>query len=141
MSPKNVAISRKKIDIEAPLVAAEILDNCLYTGLFGSIDSMRMSEAAETIIEKCETTDAKFLVIDLANVEAIDSAVAQNIVTLANSLLLMGVESVVCGVRSDLARVLAQTKVTFGNLTICKNLKTAIVMVLDRQGKEITQRT
>ena len=140
MSPKNVAISCKKIDIEAPLVAAEILDRCLYTGLFGSIDSMRMSEATETIIDKCETTDAHFIIIDMANVDAIDSAVAQNIVTLANSLGLMGVTSLVCGVRGDLAQVLAQTKVTFGNLQICKNLKTSIQMVLERQNLEIVKK-
>ena len=140
MSPKNVAISRKTIDIEAPLVVAEILDHCLFTGLFGSIDSMRMAEATETIIQKCETTDTQTIIIDMANVDAIDSAVSQNIVTLANSLQLMGVSSVVCGVRGELARVLAQTKVTFGNLTVCKNLKTAILLVLERQGMEIAKK-
>ncbi len=140
MSPKNVAISRKTIDIEAPLVVAEILDHCLFTGLFGSIDSMRMAEATETIIQKCETTDTQIIIIDMANVDAIDSAVSQNIVTLANSLQLMGVSSVVCGVRGELARVLAQTKVTFGNLTVCKNLKTAILLVLERQGMEIAKK-
>ena len=140
MSPKNVAISRKTIDIEAPLVVAEILDHCLFTGLFGSIDSMRMTEATETIIQKCETTDTQTIIIDMANVDAIDSAVSQNIVTLANSLQLMGVSSVVCGVRGELARVLAQTKVTFGNLTVCKNLKSAILLVLERQGMEIAKK-
>ena len=140
MSPKNVAISRKTIDIEAPLVVAEILDHCLFTGLFGSIDSMRMAEATETIIQKCETTDTQVIIIDMANVDAIDSAVSQNIVTLANSLQLMGVSSVVCGVRGELARVLAQTKVTFGNLTVCKNLKSAILLVLERQGMEIAKK-
>jgi anti-anti-sigma regulatory factor len=140
MTNENVAISRKKLDIEAPLVASEILDKCMYTGLFGSIDSMRMAEASEVILRRCESEKSEYMIIDLASVDAIDSAVAQNIVTLSQSLSLMGVSSIICGIRGDLARVLALTKVSFGNVRIFSNLKTSIVYVLDMQGKEITQK-
>ena len=140
MTKKSVAISRNKIDIEAPLVASEILDKCMYTALFGSIDSMRMSESSELILRKCEDEKSEYMIIDLANVDAIDSAVAQNIVTLAHSLTLMGVASVVCGIRGDLARLLALSKVSFGGLDIFSNLKTSIQHVLELQGKEISKK-
>jgi anti-anti-sigma regulatory factor len=139
MTDENVAISRKKLDIEAPLVASEILEKCMYTGLFGSIDSMRMAVASEVILRRCEDEQSEYMVIDLANVDAIDSAVAQNIVSLSQSLKLMGVSSVICGVRGDLARVLALTKVSFGDVRIFSNLKTSITHILEMQGKEITQ--
>jgi anti-anti-sigma regulatory factor len=139
MTDENVAISRKKLDIEAPLVASEILEKCMYTGLFGSIDSMRMAVASDVILRRCEDEQSEYMVIDLANVDAIDSAVAQNIVSLSQSLKLMGVSSVICGVRGDLARVLALTKVSFGDVRIFSNLKTSITHILEMQGKEITQ--
>jgi anti-anti-sigma regulatory factor len=139
MTDENVAISRKKLDIEAPLVASEILEKCMYTGLFGSIDSMRMAVASDVILRRCEDEQSEYMVIDLANVDAIDSAVAQHIVSLSQSLKLMGVSSVICGVRGDLARVLALTKVSFGDVRIFSNLKTSITHILEMQGKEITQ--
>lgn len=95
--------------------------------------------ASEVILRRCEDAQSDYMVIDLANVDAIDSAVAQNIVSLSQSLKLMGVSSVICGVRGDLARVLALTKVSFGDVRIFSNLKTSITHILEMQGKEITQ--
>ena len=39
---QQVAISRKKIGGEIPIVVNEITDKCLYTGFFGTLDSARM---------------------------------------------------------------------------------------------------
>lgn len=43
MAPENVAVSRKQIGGEVPMVVAEVTNECIYTGLFGSLDSARMS--------------------------------------------------------------------------------------------------
>lgn len=38
----KVAISRKKLGGDVPMVVREITDRCLYTGFFGTLDSARM---------------------------------------------------------------------------------------------------
>ena len=41
MSSQDVAISRKHIIGEVPMIVCEIAESCLYTGFFGSIDTTK----------------------------------------------------------------------------------------------------
>ena len=54
MDSNDVAVSRKQIGGEVPLIATEITDQCIYTGLFGSIDSARMAAITEKMISLAE---------------------------------------------------------------------------------------
>ena len=99
----SVAISRKQIGGESPIVASELFDQCIYSGFFGTIDSARMAAITNKIIQMVENGDYTVAIIDLSNVDAIDSSVASQLVQTSETLNLIGVKTIFCGIRGVIA--------------------------------------
>lgn len=122
----SVAISRKQIGGESPIVASELFDHCIYSGFFGTIDSARMAAITNKIINMVESGDYTVSIIDLSNVEAIDSSVAKQLVQAAETLSLIGVKTIFCGIRGVIAMTMVKNGVVLGNITVKKRLKEAV---------------
>jgi len=84
MAPQKVALSRKQIGGEVPMVATEITDTCIYSGLFGSLDSSRMAIIINKVTTLANARQISLVIVDLGNVEAIDSSVAGHLVKLGD---------------------------------------------------------
>ena len=134
----DVALSRKQIGGETPMIAVEITDQCVYTGLFGSIDSIRMAEITDEITAKCEEVQTGIVIIDLANVDAIDTAVASHLLRLGDVLRLIGVTPIYCGITGIVARVMTSAGVEFENIIISRDLKSALKKSFQISGYELT---
>ena len=137
MTTDDVAVSRKQIGGEVPMVVAEATDDCIYTGLFGSLDSARMAVVTEKLTALCESSRISLVVIDLGNVDAIDSAVSAELVRLADVLVMVGVEPIFCGIKG----VLARTMVTagMGKYTIQRDLKSALKYSFKQSGYTLSK--
>lgn len=122
----SVAISRKQIGGESPIVASELFDHCIYSGFFGTIDSARMAAITNKIINMVESGDYTVSIINLSNVEAIDSSVAKQLVQAAETLSLIGVKTIFCGIRGVIAMTMVKNGVVLGNITVKKRLKEAV---------------
>jgi rsbT co-antagonist protein RsbR len=139
MSTEKVAVSRKQIGGEVPMVVSEIIEQGLYTGLFGSIDSARMAQVTELITFKCEELKSKIVIIDLANVDAIDTAVSAHLISLGRVLELIGVQIIFCGINGSLARTMVTAEVQFGGLKIVRDLKEAVAHAYSLTGFQVTK--
>lgn len=122
----NIAISRKQIAGEVPMVATEIIEGCLYTGLFGSLDSSRMQAITDMLTAVCESKSSRIVIIDLVNVEVIDTAVATHLTKLAQVLKIIGVQAVFCGIKGLLARTMVTSGISLEGLKIVKDMKSAL---------------
>ncbi|MDF1698392.1 MAG: STAS domain-containing protein [Saprospiraceae bacterium] len=136
-STKEVAISRRVLGGEAPIVINEITDRCLYSGFFGTLDSVRMKKVNDAIMEVADRNDHDMMIIDLSNVEVIDSAVANNLKKLNKLLQLIGVEVVFCGFKPIVASSMISAGIELENIQVEKNLKRAIKYVYKRQGLKL----
>jgi len=141
MASEKMAISRKQISSEVPMVTSEITDNCIYTGLFGTLDSARMNLIGNKITSLCEEKEINVAIIDLANVDAIDTAVAGYLNNLVNTLKFVGVESIVCGISSNLANTMVAAGVTLDTAKITRNLKDALKISFNLTGYQLTKLT
>ena len=137
MASGQVAFSRKQISGEVAMIANELTNDCIYTGLFGALDSARMASVSERLTDLANEKQNSVAIIDLANVEAIDSAVAGYMESLAKTLTLVGVKSIFCGISGDLARTMVSAGVTMGEYPIVRDLKSAHKLALAMDGKEI----
>ncbi len=133
----KVAISRKKIGGEVHLVVNEIVDKCIYSGFFGTLDSARMKSITDKILDLVGATDIDIIIIDLANVDIIDSAVANHLARLGDTLMLVGVKVIFCGIQSTIAQIIIAGGVDMRGFKITKNIKSAIKDVLVLQGLKI----
>jgi len=140
MANEKMAISRKQIGSEVPMVANEITEDCIYAGLFGSLDSLRMGLVSDKIKKLANEKEIDMVIIDLSNVEAIDTAVAGHINRLVNTLKLVGVESILCGIKDELADTMVKAGVELESATIVRNLKAALKVSFTINGYIFTKR-
>jgi len=133
-SNEEVAISRRVLGGEAPIVINEITDRCLYSGFFGTLDSVRMKKVNDAIMAIADRNDHDMMIIDLSNVEVIDSSVAANLKKLNKLLQLIGVEVVFCGFKPVVAASMISAGVELDNIQVEKNLKRSIKYVYKKHG-------
>jgi len=126
MSPQQVALSRKQIGAEIPMVATAITQECIYSGLFGSLDSSRMAMIIDKITKLSNDKEISLAIVDLGNVEAIDSSVAGHLVKLGNILKLVGVTPIFCGISAELAKTMISAGVDLGVYRTERDLKSAL---------------
>lgn len=134
---KNIAISRRVLGGEAPIVINEITDRCLYSGFFGTLDSVRMKKVIDNILEVADRNDHDLIIVDVSNVDVIDSAVAANLKKLNKLLQLIGMEVIFCGFKPIVAASMISAGVELDNIQVEKNLKRAIKAVFKKQGLKV----
>ncbi|MBI3260784.1 STAS domain-containing protein [Candidatus Berkelbacteria bacterium] len=136
-NPKErAAFSRSKIGGEVPIVVAEIIDGCLYSGFYGTLDSARVQAIIEKILDLLVTTEASYIIVDLSNIDVIDSSVATRLVQISDSVKAIGSEVVFSGISPVIAQTLVGAGVNVKQLQISRNLKSALERVLTLMGKE-----
>lgn len=133
----EVAISRRRIIGEAPIVVNELTDRCLYTGFFGTLDSARMKKITDGILEITQRSENDLIVVDLSNVDVIDSAIANHILRLNKTLQLVGLEVFFCGIKPVVAQSIVSAGVELENIHVYKNLKRALDAVYKKQGLKL----
>jgi rsbT co-antagonist protein RsbR len=133
----KVVVSRSKIGGELPIVVSELLEGCLYSGFFGTLDSARVKSVTDTILHHADTRDVVYMIIDLSNVEIIDSAVAVHLINIAEALRLIGTEVIFCGMKPFIAQSITKAGIPIAGSTFSKNLKTALKIVLERMNLQI----
>ncbi len=135
----KVAISRKKIGGEIPIVVNKITDKCLYSGFFGILDSSRMKSITDRILEMLYATGIEIIIIDLSNVDIIDSAVASHLVRLGETCSLVGVETIFCGIMPPVAQIMITAGVEMRGFKIARDLKSAVKLVYEIQGLKLVE--
>lgn len=133
----EVAIAREKIGGEVPMVITNLTDRCLYTGFFGTMDSTRIQKITEKILELLGTAETEMVVVDLSNIEVLDSAVAAHLINLTDTIHMTGSKVIFCGIRPVIAQTIISTGIDISKLSISKNLKSAIKAVFQYQGLKL----
>lgn len=131
MALQKVAISKGTLGIEAPMVVTEIVEGTVYSGFFGVLDSSRMTAITEKMLILNETLSFQICIIDLSNVDILDSDAAKHLIILGNTLILSGVSPLFCGIRSRIAQSMAFAGITLSHFEVLKNAKLALERVIE----------
>jgi len=140
MTEAKMALSKKHISSEVAMVTNEITENTIYTGLFGTIDSARINEIAKKLTQLCENKESSVVIIDLGNVDAIDTAVAGYLNSLGRTLTFVGVTPIICGISGELSRTTVKAGVKFDDFIIVRNLKGALKKSYEITGYKVVKR-
>lgn len=116
------------------MIVGEITDKCLYAGFFGTLDSARTQAITEKVLSLLGKTGIEIILIDLSNIDIIDSAVVVHLTKLANTLKFTGVDVIFCGINPIIAQTMVTAGVDFKGFRISRDLKSAIKEVFLRQG-------
>ena len=128
-SEPQVAISEKQLGFQAPMVVSEISDDCLYSGFFGRLDSARVKAITDKLLSSVSRTGIERVIVDLSNIDIIDSLVANHLLRIADTLKLVGVEIIFCGISSVVAQTMIATGVNIDRFKTVRNLKSALKLI------------
>ncbi|UCN01234.1 STAS domain-containing protein [Sulfurimonas sp. SWIR-19] len=134
---KKMALSKKQIGLETSMVANKLTDECIYVSLFGLLDSARIEDVSKKITKISESDKIVCVILDLYNVDAIDTAVAGYINRLGNILKLMGIEPIICGIKAELAEKMVKTDIYFSGIQIIRNLQDALLVSFKVTGYKL----
>ncbi|RNF39147.1 STAS domain-containing protein [Planococcus salinus] len=94
--------------------------------LVGDIDPSRAKTILESTLEQSVSKNLHTLFIDLSAVAVIDTMVAQQLFQLMASLRIIGVQSVLSGIRPEIAQTAVTLGISFKDIEIYANLMRAL---------------
>lgn len=135
----SVAFAQNSGSLQAPMVVNEIVDGCLYSGFFGRLDSARIKSVTDRILNGIDQSACEIIIIDLSNIDVIDSMVAAHLAKIGDTLQVIGVRPIYCGISAVVAQTMVGTGVSFSKFTVVRNLKAALRLVLEVDGVSINR--
>ncbi len=103
-----------------------VTDDTLIIPLIGNIDSTRVYHLLNSALQSIEQTRARTLIIDITGVVVIDSHVAAALVQVAEAARLMGAETILAGIRPEVAQTLIGLGAPLAGLRTAATLQAAL---------------
>ncbi|WP_345242855.1 STAS domain-containing protein [Pontibacillus salipaludis] len=111
-------------ELSAPVIP--ITDKEAIIPLIGDLDPERTKHIQEHTLEQCNQHPYETLYLDMSGVQNIDTLVAHHLYQLIQSLDLLGVKSVLCGMNPKVAQVAIQLGINFSKVPIKSTLYHAL---------------
>lgn len=112
------------MEYSVPVVG--LSDDVAILPLIGELDDERAKILKEVALHKCLELRISTLIFDLSGVPMVDTMVANELSQVIDSLKLIGVKTVLTGLRPEIAQAVVEIGIKFEGMTIKKNLKSAI---------------
>lgn len=103
-------------EISTPI--AVIWDNIISVSIVGHMDSHRFLITEEAMLEAVERYSAKFVIIDVAGLDYLDSDVASHFIKMIQAINLMGTAVIMVGVGSVISRAFVRLDVDLTGLKL-----------------------
>ncbi|MEH7120596.1 STAS domain-containing protein [Neobacillus vireti] len=124
LQQKLVAQQELIQELSSPVIALN--NEVALLPLVGDIDTRRAKLILENTLKQCSNLGVYFLVIDLSGVPMIDTLVAHQIFLLIKGLRLIGVTSILSGVRPEIAQTSVQLGLEFNDVSTYSTLRQAL---------------
>lgn len=111
-------------ELSAPVIT--LTDNVGLLPLIGDIDTTRAKNLMESTLTQCIDEKLNTLILDLSGVVMVDTMVAHQIFKLMDALKLLGVQTVVTGIRPEIAQTAVHLGIDFSGISTGGNLQKVI---------------
>ncbi len=111
----------------------------LLLPLVGTVDSHRAEQIMETLLLKVVEEQARAVIIDIAGVPLVDTAVADHLLKTTEAVRLLGAETILTGISAHVARTIVQLGVDISSMHTRARLDDGIVLALSFMGRAITE--
>lgn len=118
--------------LELPIL--EVGDNILVVPLIGWLDSNRSEAIQQRLLEAIARQHTQTVVLDITGINTIDTAVAHILITMAQSVRLLGAHMLVSGISPNVAQTLVELDVKLAGIQPIANLGEALTLAQQRQN-------
>jgi rsbT co-antagonist protein RsbR len=114
-----------KIDeLSAPVIS--IKEGIAILPFIGAIDSYRATYILEKVVPKIAELKLNYLIVDFSGIFTIDVEIARYLFQIENVLRLLGIYTIVTGLRPELARIIVNGGIDMSSIKTFAHLKQAL---------------
>jgi len=103
-----------------------VSDTTLVLPLIGNIDTHRVQHLFTTVLQALAERRVRTLILDMTGVALVDTQVAAALLQVAQAARLMGAETILAGIRPEVAQTLVSLGADLSDLRTTANLQTAL---------------
>ncbi|MGZ5968911.1 MAG: STAS domain-containing protein [Polyangiales bacterium] len=100
----QVRTSQRLRELSTPV--ARVHAGILLVPLVGAIDDLRAEQIVETVLQRVVDDKARALILDVAGVPTIDTAVADSLIKTATAVRLLGAQTILTGIGPSTAKTM-----------------------------------
>ncbi|MBN6187793.1 STAS domain-containing protein [Aneurinibacillus sp. BA2021] len=115
---------KEMAELSAPIVP--IRDHTAVLPLIGSIDSYRATYILEKVVPKIAELKVEQLIVDFSGIPTIDTAVAHYLFKIENVLRILGINTVVTGIRPEIAQTVVSGGIDMSSIKTYATVKQAL---------------
>ncbi|WP_433931819.1 PAS domain S-box protein [Sorangium cellulosum] len=119
-------------DLSTPII--EVWDKVLTLPMVGVVDSLRLSEVMDNLLSAIVSKDARYAILDLTGVDAVDTQTARHLIEMIDAIRLLGAEGIVTGIRSNVAQTMITLGVDLSGVTTVGNLRAGLKLCMRRMA-------
>jgi len=131
---KLAVIEEQKREIErlsTPII--QVWEGVLTLPLVGRVDEERAARMMSTLLDAVTQRSARFVIVDLTGVAAVDVATADGLLSMVRATTLLGAKCVLSGISADVARAIVELGLDLRAIGTYPSLYAALRFVL-RKG-------
>lgn len=106
----------------------------LVLPLIGTVDSRRVQQVMETLLEGVAQHRTKLVIMDITGVAVVDTQVAQAFIQIAQAVQLLGAQVILTGVQPQIAHTIVNLGLDLGELQTRSSLQAGVVTALEKNG-------
>ncbi|KYF62042.1 Fis family transcriptional regulator [Sorangium cellulosum] len=140
----RAVIERQESAIETlstPII--QVWNSVLVLPLVGSIDRHRASEITEKLLRTIVETKSRYAIVEVTGVEEVDSTTAQHLISMLQTIELLGAQGVVAGVQPQVAQTASSLGIDLSSVQVHRDLQEALrwcIREIRADGRQGTRR-
>ncbi len=115
-------------ELSTPLIP--ITDDVVIMPLIGTLDSQRMQQVLETLLDGVARHQATTVILDITGVKLVDTQIANAFIRAAQAVKLLGARVMLTGINPDVAQTIVQLGIDMSGIVTFGSLQTGIAAVL-----------
>ncbi|MGQ9927270.1 MAG: STAS domain-containing protein [Chloroflexaceae bacterium] len=126
-------LNRVIASLSVPVIP--ISADTLVAPIVGNLDTERTGLLLTTLLQQVETTGARTVVLDITGVAVVDTQVAAALLRVASAARLMGAETVIVGIRPEVAQTMVHLGVDLTGLRTAATLQDGLQAINNRSRR------
>lgn len=118
--------------LSTPII--QVWDHVLTVPMVGVIDSARAAEIMQSLLNEVVRTRARYAILDMTGVDAIDTATASHLLSLVRAIQLLGAEGIVTGLQPSIAQTMAGLGVDLSGILTLATLREGLKLCMRKMA-------
>ena len=115
-------------ELSTPVI--QLHERVLLLPLIGTIDALRARQMVERVLERVVKTQARVIILDIAGVAVVDTSVANHLIQTTEAVRLLGANTILSGIRPQVAQTLVQLGVDLSAMHTCASLQEGLELAM-----------